>query len=392
VLDLGGTTTFLCNLGGELIRRGIPAAVFSFKAHNPLGSEFERQGIPVFTTDQRRMIYEDCQARILRELSRFRPTVVVGSLAADAFESLRYAPPGMFRIGMAQSHDPGVYRTISFYAGQLDAMGAVSRAIHATIPTLPAFAGVRVHYLPYGVPMPPARVADPRAADSPLRILYIGRLEESQKRVRCFPEILATLAASGIPFHWTIAGDGAEAPWLHEHVKSPSATQTVSFLGKVQYADVPRVLADHDIYLLASGFEGLPLSLLEAMAGGVVPVVSDIPSGVGEVVDSDSGVLVNPDQIPAYAEAIIRLHHQRSEFHRLRRNVREKVEREYSVAAMTDRWMKILPPAPTQPPAWPARHRILPILMGADSWRFTAPVRFARRWGLRLKNAARGVN
>ena len=385
VLDLGGTTTFLCNLGGELLRRGVPTAVFSFKQDNPLAEDFDRQHIPVFTTDNRRHIYEDCLVRHLQALARFQPTVIVASLAADAFEVLRYAPPGIFRIGMAQSHDPGVYRTIRCYASQVDAMGAVSQAIHRTIPSLPEFANVPVHYLPYGVPMPAAAANRKCEPGAPLRILYLGRLEQAQKRVRCFPEILAQLAASGIPFHWTIAGHGAEAGLLHSSMTSPSPTQTVSFLGKVPYAEVPRVLAEHDIYLLASGFEGLPLSLLEAMASGLVPVVSDLASGIREVVDETSGMLVNPDHIPGYAQAIVRLHHHREQLQRLRRNVREKVEREFSVAAMTDRWVGILPMAPENPPAWAAKWRVQPILMNPNSWRFTRPMRFVRRWGLRVK-------
>ena len=386
VLDLGGTTTFLCNLGGELLRRGVPTAVFSFKQDHPLAKDFERQQIPVFATNQRRFIYEDCLVQILAEIARFQPTTVVASISATSFEVLRYTPPGTFRFGMAQSHDPGVYNTIGFYAGHLDAMGAVSKAIHETIPTLPGFARVPVHYLPYGVPIPAAPTAAPAAPNAPLRILYLGRLEQSQKRVRCFPEILARLTASGIPFHWTIAGDGDEGPLLRSTMKSASTTQTVEFIGKVQYSDVPQVLAEHDLYLLASGFEGLPLSLLEAMASGLVPVVSDLASGIREVVDESSGLLVNPDHIPGYADAIVRLHHHRDELQRLRQNVRLKVAREFSVAAMTDRWLRMLPPAPKVPPAWPAKWSVRPILMDADSWRFSLPMRWARRCALRLKN------
>jgi len=385
VLDLGGTTTFLCNLGGELLRRGIPTAVFSFRQHHPLAKDFERQQIPVFATDERRFIYEDCLVRILGEIARFQPTVVVASLAATAFEVLRYVPAGTFRIGMAQSHDPGVYRTIGFYAGHVDAMAAVSKAIHQTIPTLPEFAKVPVHYLPYGVPIPAAPTAPASAPGTPLRILYLGRLEQSQKRVRCFPEILARLAASGIPFHWTIAGEGEEGPLLRSTMRSPSPTQTISFIGKVQYSDVPRVLAEHDLFLLASGFEGLPLSLLEAMASGLVPVVSDLASGIREVVDETSGLLVDPNHIPGYADAIAHLHHHRDELARLRRNVRDKVEREFSVGAMTDRWLRVLPAAPGTPPAWAAKWSVQPILMGADSWRFSPPMRLLRRYALRLK-------
>ncbi|MGO8674853.1 MAG: glycosyltransferase family 4 protein [Limisphaerales bacterium] len=385
VLDLGGTTTFLCNLAGELIRRNLHAEVFSFEQDNPLAGDFARLKIPVFTTDQRRMIFEDRLRCILRELARFGPTSVVANLSATSFEALRYVPPGVFRIGMAQSHDAGVYRTVRAYAPHVDAMGAVSTTIRETLAGLPEFARVSVHYLPYGVPMPAPETLAARDPHAPLRILYLGRVQHEQKRVRLFPQILQTLAASGIPFHWTIAGDGPERAFLQAAMKSPSQAQTVSFPGKIPYDGVPRVLSEHNLFLLASDYEGLPLSLLEAMARGLVPVVSDLPSGVCEVVDAATGRLVPPANVSGYAEAILWLHSHREEMERLSRNAREAVRHKFSAAAMADRWLGVLDAAPSQPVSWPGRQKIKPILLAANPWRFSPPARLARRWLLRLR-------
>jgi glycosyltransferase involved in cell wall biosynthesis len=384
VLALGGTTTFLCNLAGELIRRNLDAKVFSFEQDNPLAGDFARLKIPVFTTDQRRMVFEDRLSCVLRELARFGPTSVVANLSATSFETLRYVPRGVFRIGMAQSHDPGVYRTVRAYAPHLEAMGAVSRTIRQTLSTLPEFARLPVHYLPYGVPMPAPETLVARDPGAPLRILYLGRVQEEQKRVRLFPQILQALAASGIPFHWTVAGDGPERAFLQAAMKNPAPAQTVSFPGKVQYDDVPRVLSEHNLFLLASDYEGLPLSLLEAMARGLVPVVSELPSGVCEVVDSTTGKLVPPENVPGYAEAIIWLHSHREEMKRLSQNAREAVRHNFSVAAMTDRWLSILDGAPSQAVAWPAHWKVQPILLAANPWWFSPPARLARRWLLRF--------
>ncbi len=384
VLDLGGTTTFLCNLAGELIRRGYPVAVFSFEQGNPLAADFAGLGIPVFTTDERRSIYEDRMRLILGELAGFRPSVVIANLSATAFETLRYVPPGVFRVGMAQSHDDGVYRTVRVYAPHLEAMGAVSETIRERLVAMPEFARVPVHYLPYGVPMPGRDTVLARRPGAPLRILYLGRIDQEQKRVRLFPQILGALAAAGLPFHWTVAGDGPERAFLQEAMKSAGPAGTVSFPGRIQYSDVPKVLAEHDVFLLASDYEGLPLSLLEAMARGVVPVVSDLPSGVREVVDAETGKLVAPDNIPGYAQAILWLHSHREELDRLSRNARRAVREKFSVAAMADRWLALLDAAPTAPVSWPQRWRIKPILLTPQPWRFSPPLRLARRWALRV--------
>jgi hypothetical protein len=89
-LPLGGSTTFVCNLGGELVRRGIPVRVLSLGKENPLGSDFQRLNIPVQSMDDRRFIYEDRLAMVLDELGRFKPAVVLANLSASSFEALRY--------------------------------------------------------------------------------------------------------------------------------------------------------------------------------------------------------------------------------------------------------------------------------------------------------------
>ena len=55
-------------------------------------------------------------------------------------------------------------------------------------------------------------------------------------------------------------------------------------------ADVLRLYNDHDVLVMPSRGEGLPVALLEAGAAGVVPVVSDLPSGIPDVVRPASRV------------------------------------------------------------------------------------------------------
>lgn len=385
-LALGGATTFLCNLAGELVARGYPVQVFSLELDNRLAADFERLRIPVQCWDHHRLILEDRLELLLRELRSFQPDAVVANLGAVSFEILRYVPPGVIRAGAVQSHDPGVYRMVKAYAGHLDWLAAVSQTIRGTLQSMPEFSNVPVHYLPYGVPMPEkTRVIDP-AARAPLRIIYLGRLSREQKRVHLFPAILDRLRASGIPFHWTIAGEGPEQDWLRVALKSASPNQTVSFIGPVSYAQVPRTLLDHHIFLLASDYEGLPLSLLEAMGCGLVPVVSDLVSGIREVVDASTGELIAPDNTAGYAERIIALHKDRSRMKDLSQNAIAQVRRDFSVAAMTDRWVALLARPTVTEKQWPTQWRIKAPLASRGKMRFSPPARALRRWKYKLKS------
>jgi len=381
---LGGSTTFLVNLAGELVRRGIPVEVLSFERENPMGADFQRQHIPLSCLDQHRMIFEDRLQRILQQLARFAPTVVAATLGPVSFEVLRYLPKGVFRIGMGQSDDPQVYQMMRQYTPWMDLAVMVSQVMKHKAEALPEFAKVPVVSLPYGVPMFTDAELPVRSTVNPLRILYLGRLDQEQKRVRLFPEILAQLSAAGMPFDWTIAGAGPEREFLEKTLKPAGPGQTVSFAGPVPYDQVPNLLQEQDVFLLASDYEGLPLSLLEAMGRGLVPVVSDLKSGIPEVVDSSNGMLVPIHDVAGYSRAIIHLHEHRDELAAKSAAARARVKTDFSVAAMTDRWLGSFS-HPAGAIKWPNEWRITAPLPAQYSIRFTPPLRTLRRLAARLR-------
>lgn len=387
-MDLGGTSTFMCNFAGELIRRNLAAAVFSLSRDQPLAADFQRRRIPVACEDERRHIFEDRLTSLLGRLAAFKPTVVVANLSASSFEALRYVPAGVFRVGTVQSADAGWYAMLRVYHAHLDMVAAVSETIQADVRDMAEFSAIPVHYLPYGVPMPEPEARPATDGRQPLRILYLGRLVQEQKRVQLFPAILQKLKESGIPFHWTLAGSGPERSSLEATMKTNAPEQRVTFTGPVAYADVPQLLAQNDIFLLASNYEGLPLSLLEAMGQGLVPVVSDLPSGIRTVVDESNGIRIAVDNTAGYAEAIVKLHHRRDELRTLSRNAAAHVRREYSVSAMTDRWLTVLPKALASGVNWPAQFAIQPILAARRRWLFHPPVRILRRALIRFRKPA----
>ena len=114
-LALGGATTFLINLAGELIRRNFAVEVFSFENNNPLAADFQSQKIPALCLDGRRMIFEDRLEIVLRRLREFGPTVVIANLGASSFEVLRYLPAHIFRVGVIHSDESSQYDMVRHY-------------------------------------------------------------------------------------------------------------------------------------------------------------------------------------------------------------------------------------------------------------------------------------
>jgi glycosyltransferase involved in cell wall biosynthesis len=193
-----------------------------------------------------------------------------------------------------------------------------------------------------------------------------------------FPKILVGLKKSGIPFQWTIAGEGDQRANLERQMTSVQPGQQVVFTGLLPNAQVPDLLEKQDVFLLASEAEGLPISLLEAMAHGVVPVVSDLESGIRDVVDAGNGMLVPVDDVEGYARAIIHLHEHREELAAKSAAAHERVKIKFSVEAMADRWLAAFPALP-QKVGWPPKWRIHPPLTESRNPRFWPPVRVLRR-------------
>jgi glycosyltransferase involved in cell wall biosynthesis len=106
---------------------------------------------------------------------------------------------------------------------------------------------------------------------------------------------------------FVIAGDGPLRQSLELLAADLGLTHRVRFLGVRD--DIPLVLAALDVFALTSLWEGVPFSILEAMAAAR-PVVATAVNGVGEVVEhGQTGWLAAPrdvEQLAKYLEALLR--------------------------------------------------------------------------------------
>jgi len=78
----------------------------------------------------------------------------------------------------------------------------------------------------------------------------------------------------------------------------------VVFLGYVDDRDLPNLYACADYYIMTSKYEGLPLTLLEAMASGLPCIVSEIPN-LGIVRDADCGIILNYGDVNVASDQIL---------------------------------------------------------------------------------------
>jgi glycosyltransferase involved in cell wall biosynthesis len=94
---------------------------------------------------------------------------------------------------------------------------------------------------------------------------------------------------------FVIAGNGPEQEKLKKEVKEFKIENSVCFLGQVAHTDMPRLLSQADIYVSTSLSDGTSVSLLEAMASGAFPIVTDIPANREWITDGENGFLIPID-------------------------------------------------------------------------------------------------
>lgn len=171
-----------------------------------------------------------------------------------------------------------------------------------------------------------------------LRIVTIGRISKS-KRIIEMISVLDTLAREKVPFSFTIVGAPAmpedvayEARLKKEIARRPYAAR-VRFFGGIPYRELPRILADADIFLNMSKTGGVDKAVLEAMAAGVAPVTTNAAfrSILGPL-----GLFSEKDSPDALASAMLRARDVDTAA------LRAIVEKDYSLASLIPKILSAL--------------------------------------------------
>lgn len=138
-------------------------------------------------------------------------------------------------------------------------------------------------------------------------LIFGGRIC-AQKRPEKLAAVLRDLAQQKVPFHCIVVGDGELRPMLERRLARYGLKQSVTLLGSVSHDQWLEVLSAGDILFLPSEYEGISVALFEAMAMGVVPVMSAV-GGQGELVAPDCGILIplGEGDVTEYAAALRRL-------------------------------------------------------------------------------------
>ena len=222
--------------------------------------------------------------------------------------------------------------TRCLYNRKVDGVVAISQRIYELL----IAAGVRddaIRLIHSGVDPRPFEAAAKKSAPPSGRIVVgmVAVLEE-RKGHRLLLEAARRLKEQGCRISYRFAGEGSLKKSLEATAYNLGLKEDVHFLGFV--SDVPGFLADVDVVVLPSLFEGLGVSVLEAMAAGKA-VIASRAGGLPElVIDATTGFLVEPRDGAGLADAIAKLAGDRSLMLSMGQRGRERLEKNFTMEQM----------------------------------------------------------
>ena len=123
-------------------------------------------------------------------------------------------------------------------------------------------------------------------------------------RVEMLIRAAAELRRTGVAFTLTLAGTGPREPHVRALVRDLALSSVIRFPGFVSNDELPQLLAQHDVYVSMAESDGVSASLLEAMAVGLLPVVTDNEANRVWITSNHNGLLAEASS-PSSVAAVI---------------------------------------------------------------------------------------
>jgi sugar transferase (PEP-CTERM/EpsH1 system associated) len=332
-LDVGGQEKLLVELARHSDRSRLALGFVSLGHRGALAGDLEACGAAVVALGQPSGLKPGLVWRLARLFRRMRPDVV----HTHDPRSLIYAAPAArlarvrrvvhTRHGRDVGATPRQLAMVRCLSRLVDRFVCVSEAV-TELSRQQGIPGRKLSTILNGIDVSRFAYNGPNPDGSIVTVARLGPEKDVGNLVRA--AALGMRAAADLRVE--VAGSGP----CWDHLKSLAAelgvSQRVAFLGEVR--DVPAVLARARIFVLPSRSEGIPLTVLEAMARGL-PVVATRVGGLTEVViEGETGLLVPPADPARLAEAILTVWRDAGRGEAMGRAGRRRVEEHFDVRRM----------------------------------------------------------
>ncbi len=305
---------------------------------------------------------------LLRELA---PAIVLPNFIWPVFDvcaSLIDEGVDLRCIGFCRADsEPEYYNPLAWYEPLIAQFAAVSPECAGKLVQRIPHRSHDIATMPTGIAVPPS--LERTYSTAPVRLIYGGRIVQPQKRVLDFVPLVEKLLLGKCDFVFDIVGQGRQLGELKSAMAHLDHGGRVRFVGKVAPSVMKALWREHDVFIQTSDFEGTSNSMLESMAQGAVPVVTQTESGlVGIIEHGVNGFVVPVGDMSAMAKILCELAEDRAYLETLGRAA-HAATRPFAIDLYAEKFVRLLDatmaaPLRTWPESRTSERR--PIIEGLD--------------------------
>lgn len=170
-------------------------------------------------------------------------------------------------------------------------------------------------------------------------IIGVGRLEE-QKNFKLLIEAFAEIHKCYPDTHLKIFGDGSLRVKLQNRINELELQTAINLWGRSNSYE--EIYSDADLFVLSSNFEGMPNTLLEAMAVGIPCISTDCPTGPKNIINANNGILIPVDSKTKLIKAIEFLLMNPNAAKEIAKKGKKTIETQYKAAVITKQLISIV--------------------------------------------------
>jgi glycosyltransferase involved in cell wall biosynthesis len=334
-LQMGGMETVLKSLGTFFYKRSDIVEFIEVESKGVWSSYFQELGFSVKTLP------------LKWYRSKINHSKAIGAVLNQYdVVFLNDVPYAQAALGMLQSHViaiPIIHLDLASFisnaagnAGQWDKVVAVSLLLKEKFLNNTGYDSKTIEYIANGVEI--SKIWPKKDvvfnAEKPLNVVFSGRIENRQKGTNLLPDIVKAVNDTGTRIYLNIIGDGPDLRKLQETFKNYAITN-VNFYGSLRHYDALKVLSENDVLIMPSFFEGMPISLLEAMAQGLVPIVSNLKGSTDLIVRNEiNGYLTQAGDKKDFISAICSLAKNRPKLEKMSMSAWESVRNDFGSERM----------------------------------------------------------
>jgi glycosyltransferase involved in cell wall biosynthesis len=336
---IGGAQTFLPKLLKGLIDKGSEVHLITKGAPNEKVSRQIEESKAILHTSlwNAEDFVEETAPVLAKWINELNPDVYLISVSADiGWVVLPFLNPNIATLTIGHTDSETFYLPARHYRSFLTRAVGVSPEVCISYVLSCVIEKEKVEWIPYGVETNDE--APQTSGEDVLKLIYVGRLEEEQKRVSDLIKIVKLLSEKGVNYNFQIVGDGEEMPNIEENLAEEIGDGKVVLRGWLGAGEVIQAMREAEVFVLTSAYEGFCIALVESMANGCCPLATDINSGNKELIeDGANGFLIKIGDAETFAEKVKYLSENRAELLKMR-NAAWQTGRKFSIAKMVENY------------------------------------------------------